>query len=179
MLTKAWKIISNLQCPCIIGHGNYLLSFAAITRCLGRRGEFGGYISHVMWLKIQIEACKLLCSAGWGTQLYCIPLRNGLHRLEEPPWHLRQFKGTVPRDAFGFWGHAWWVLGLNRGRDHFLNFLGAPMILKRQKVYYLRSMRFCIGLIMLAACTWSRFLASYYKPYILLYCKWGNLYFFL
>jgi hypothetical protein len=35
-------------------------------------------------------------------------------------------KGTVSRDVFGFCGHAWSVLCLNRGRGQFLNFLGAP-----------------------------------------------------
>jgi hypothetical protein len=42
-------------------------------------------------------------------------------------------KGTVSRDGFGFCGHAWSVLCLNRGRGPFLNFLGAPMNLQRKK----------------------------------------------
>jgi hypothetical protein len=32
------------------------------------------------------------------------------------------FKGTVLRDGFGFWWHAWSVIGLNWGRGQFLNF---------------------------------------------------------
>ncbi len=42
-------------------------------------------------------------------------------------------KGTVSWGGFGFWWHVWLVLGLNRGRGHFFNFLGAPMILYWQK----------------------------------------------
>jgi hypothetical protein len=38
-------------------------------------------------------------------------------------------KGTVSRDGFGFWWHVWLVLGRNRGRDHYFNCWGAPMIL--------------------------------------------------
>jgi hypothetical protein len=45
------------------------------------------------------------------------------------------------------------VLNLNRGRGHFFNILGAPMILycKAKKVYFLRLMRFYVDLTMLAA----------------------------
>ncbi len=48
------------------------------------------------------------------------------------------FKGTVSRDGFGFWWHAWSAQGLNRGRGQFLNLLGAPndfMILLRKNVF--------------------------------------------
>jgi hypothetical protein len=38
-------------------------------------------------------------------------------------------KGTVSRDEFGFWWHVWLVLGLNRVRSQFLNFLVVQMIL--------------------------------------------------
>jgi hypothetical protein len=44
-----------------------------------------------------------------------------------------EYKETVSRDRFGFGGHAWSILGLNRGRGQFLSFLGAPIILKRKK----------------------------------------------
>ncbi len=44
--------------------------------------------------------------------------------------YLSSFKGTVSRDGFGLWGHAWSVL--NRGRSQFLNFLGAPMIFEKK-----------------------------------------------
>ncbi len=36
------------------------------------------------------------------------------------------FKGTVSLNEFGFWWHAWLVLGLKRGGDHFFSFLGVP-----------------------------------------------------
>jgi hypothetical protein len=38
---------------------------------------------------------------------------------------LKIVKGTVSQDGFGFWWHAWPVLGLNRGRGQFLNFKGS------------------------------------------------------
>ncbi len=44
-------------------------------------------------------------------------------------------KGTVSRDEFGVWGHAWPVLGLKRGRGQFLNFVGAQRILERKSVF--------------------------------------------
>ncbi len=42
-------------------------------------------------------------------------------------------KGTVSRDGFGFWWQVRLVLGLNRGRDHYFNCWGAPMILLRRE----------------------------------------------
>jgi hypothetical protein len=47
-----------------------------------------------------------------------------------------QLKETVSWDRFGFWGHAWSVLGLNRGHGLFLSFLGAPMIYKAKSVFF-------------------------------------------
>ncbi len=44
-------------------------------------------------------------------------------------------KGTVSRDDFGFWEHAWSVLGPNRGRGQFLNFFGAPVIFNAKSVF--------------------------------------------
>ncbi len=38
-------------------------------------------------------------------------------------------KGTVSRNGFSYRGHAWSVVGLNRGRGQFLNCLCAPMVL--------------------------------------------------
>ncbi len=38
-------------------------------------------------------------------------------------------EGSVSRDGFCFGRHVWLVLGLNRGRGQFLNFLAAQMIL--------------------------------------------------
>ncbi len=65
-------------------------------------------------------------------------------------------KGTVSRGGFDFWWHVWhvWlVLGLNRGRCHFLKSLrcssNSNFIL--QKVYFSWLMRVYVGLIMLAA----------------------------
>ncbi len=46
-----------------------------------------------------------------------------------------QFKGAVSRDVFGFWGHAWPVLGQNRGRGQFLNFFGAQIIHNAKTVF--------------------------------------------
>ncbi len=49
------------------------------------------------------------------------------HENPSIPHSLSYAKGTVSRDGFGFWWHAWWlVLGLNRGWGHFL---GASIIL--------------------------------------------------
>ncbi len=47
-------------------------------------------------------------------------------------------------------GQKFTKLGLTKGRGWFLNFLGAPMILKMQKVYLLRLMLFCDGLTMVS-----------------------------
>jgi hypothetical protein len=44
-------------------------------------------------------------------------------------------------------------LALNRGRGQFLNFLGAPIILQRKKVYFSRLLRVCAGLKILLAYT--------------------------
>ncbi len=63
---------------------------------------------------------------------------------------IRNVKGTVSRDGFGFWWHVWLVLGLNRGQGQFLNFI-------TQKVYFSLLMRVFVGLILLAACSRSRF----------------------
>ncbi len=52
-------------------------------------------------------------------------------------------KGTVSRDGFGFWWHAWSVLGLKRGRARCSN------AFITQKVYFSRLMRVCVGLVML------------------------------
>ncbi len=41
--------------------------------------------------------------------------------------------GTASRGGFDFWWRVFIILGLNRGRGHFLNLLGARMILKRKK----------------------------------------------
>ncbi len=50
------------------------------------------------------------------------------------PFMLLLLRGTVSRAVdLAFEDDAWSVLGLNRGRGHFLNFLGAPMILERKK----------------------------------------------
>ncbi len=48
-------------------------------------------------------------------------------------WGNLPFMGTVLWDKFGLWWNVWLVLGLNRGRGHFLNFWGDLMILQRKK----------------------------------------------
>ncbi len=45
------------------------------------------------------------------------------------------FTGTVSRDGFGFWGHAWSVLDQNRGCDQFLNLLGASWFFNAKSVF--------------------------------------------
>jgi hypothetical protein len=67
-------------------------------------------------------------------------LHRGIDSSESiPGLHKRlQIRAQNSKDSFkrdfltrlvGFWGHAWSVIGLNRGRGLFLYFSGAPMIL--------------------------------------------------
>ncbi len=62
-------------------------------------------------------------------------------------------KGTVSRDG---WWHVWLVLGLNRDLAIFLIFMYFNDFIK-QKVYFSQLMRVYVGLIILEACTQSRF----------------------
>ncbi len=58
------------------------------------------------------------------------------------------FLKGLSRDGLGFWWHVWLVLGLNRGRGHFVNFAGTPTYDFIMQKYFSRLMRACIGLIL-------------------------------
>jgi hypothetical protein len=67
------------------------------------------------------------------------------------------FKGTVSRTGFGLWCRAWSVVGLIGDAARYTFFRCSSDFLT-QKVYFSRLMRVCVGLIMLLASAWSRFL---------------------
>ncbi len=57
----------------------------------------------------------------------CRTFRYGFFKTTDS--RASEVTGTVSRDGYGFRLHAWSVLGLNRGRGLYFDFLGAPMIL--------------------------------------------------
>jgi hypothetical protein len=96
-----------------------------------------------------------ICDLAW-TKFWNVCKRQQVSLLSGSSFVKRGnlFNGTLSRDGFGFWGHAWSVIGLNRGRSQFLHFLGAPMILELKSVFLAVNASLCW---MLAACNYSRF----------------------
>ncbi len=65
-------------------------------------------------------------------------------------WEKRTFKGTVSRDEFCFWGHAWSVLCLNMGRGQFLNFQVLQWFYIAKNVFFFSGF---YEFVLAAACT--------------------------
>jgi hypothetical protein len=66
----------------------------------------------------------------------CLPKLKLLYYQEWIlPVHL-VFKGIVWRDGFGFWGHVWLVLGLNREPGHWKKFFRCSNDFIMQKIYF-------------------------------------------
>ncbi len=88
--------------------------------CLGWRG------------RARVSLGRLLVGGAWWTRpLPWYHRINHSHRTVTMHLYARpqliysqySVKGTVSRDGFGFWWRVWLVLGRNRGRGHFSNFL--------------------------------------------------------
>ncbi len=106
------KVFCNLQC-CWSGSALF----------------FSAGSGSVLGIRIRVQIGKKLQNRIW--ELSCVSGYDKMWQIPVFAW----LKGTVSGDGFGFWWHVWLVLGLTRGRGQFLNFLGAPMILERKKVY--------------------------------------------
>jgi hypothetical protein len=63
---------------------------------------------------------------------------------------IRNLKGLSHEIDFKNFDQKFTELGLTKGRGWFLNFLGGSNEFKTQKVYLLRLMLFCVGLIMVS-----------------------------
>ncbi len=79
----------------------------------------------------------------------------------ENSW-FNDLKGLSYEMDFCFWGHAWSALGLNRGRGQFFYFL-VLQVFYNSKSEFLAVIASLHGLIILLACTYSRFFASYWS----------------
>ncbi len=127
--TWSWKVLWPEPDP---GSPSSLLSLSRL--CLTNKGDNSqNFFSFICHHKIILDSTLKREQTMWGLRPnQPVHLNNRRHG-----WNLSTASSRAELVAqqsskgltrFGFWGHSWSVLNLNRGHDQFLKFGGAPII---------------------------------------------------